>query len=68
MNYDTTLFIANIASVASADSELHPLELAQFELIKKHFKFSKTDWSKGEKKAQIQLQQGRLPIRCRILK
>ena len=52
MNYDTTLFIANIASVASADGEFHPLELAQFELIKKHFKFSKTDWGKGEKKAQ----------------
>ena len=52
MNYDTTLFIANIASVASADGEFHPLELAQFELIKKHFMFSKTDWSKVDKKAQ----------------
>ena len=48
MNYDTTLFIANIASVASADGELHPLELAQFELIKKHFKFSKTEQRRKE--------------------
>ena len=52
MNYDNTLFIANIVSVASADGRLHPLEQAQFELIKKHFKFSKTDWNKGEKRAQ----------------
>lgn len=51
MNFDRTLFAANVAAVISADGVLHPLELAQCELIKKHYKYTKTEWGKGEKLA-----------------
>ena len=51
MNFDRTLFAANVVAVVAADGVLNPLELAQCEIIKKHFKYTKTEWGKGEKLA-----------------
>ena len=51
MNFDRTLFAANIVAVVSADGVLNPLELSQCETVKKHFKYTKSEWAKGEKLA-----------------
>ena len=51
MNFDRTVFAANVVAVIASDNVLHPLELAQCELIKKHYKYTKTEWGKGEKLA-----------------
>lgn len=51
MKFDSAKFIANIQTVISADGKLHPGEAAQCEEIRKHFKFTKTEWTKGEKLA-----------------
>lgn len=49
MIIDNVQFIANILSVATADGQIHPAEEVQHEEIRKHFKFSKTDWNNAEK-------------------
>ncbi len=51
MKFDPVKFIANIHSVITADGIIHPGEAFQCDEIRKHFKFSKTEWTKGEKMA-----------------
>lgn len=51
MNFDRTQFAANVVAVVTADGVLNPLELAQCEIIKKHYKYTKTEWAKGERLA-----------------
>lgn len=53
MKFDSVKFIANIQSVITADGKIHPGEAAQCDEIRKHFKFSKSEWSKGEKMAAM---------------
>ena len=51
MKFDPAKFIANIVSVVEADGVLHGAEQAQCDIIRKHFKFTKTEWTQGEKLA-----------------